>query len=69
MGNFKEYSDVDLAIVGNLPLEDIAHLKYVLEEETRIPYFFDVLSYESIVAEKLKEHVDTMGISIYQKSA
>ena len=38
-GNFKKGSDVDLAIIG-----DEKKASYQLNEETNLPYFFDVVN-------------------------
>jgi len=55
-GNYKEGSDIDLAIVG-----DEKKLNYILNEETNIPYFFDILNLEKISNENLKEHIKRVG--------
>ena len=36
-----------------------------LNEEYPLPYFFDVLNYDDIANDKLKEHIDTVGKEIY----
>ena len=48
-GNFKNGSDVDLALKGNqLKLEIVHEVSLLLNEETNMPYQFDVLSYFDI---------------------
>jgi type I restriction enzyme S subunit len=65
---FKEASDVDIAIKGvNVTFKTVAKLKYELEEETYIPFFFDVVAYNSIKSNELIEHIDTKGKILYQK--
>ncbi len=38
-----------------------------LNEETLMPYQFDVLDYAAIQAEQLVDHIDRMGILFYEK--
>ena len=69
MGNFKEASDVDIAIMGeHADFRIAAHLKYELEEETYLPYFFDIIAYNTIDNEALKEHLQKYGKEIYTKA-
>ena len=35
-------------------------------EESLLPYFVDVVIYEHITNEALREHIDRVGISIYK---
>lgn len=68
MGNFKKGSDVDIALKGSLDDSLLNRFRGVLEEEIPLPYFFDVIAYESIESNALKEHVDQYGKAIYQRS-
>lgn len=69
MGTFKNGSDVDIALKGAKLTSDIcASIHFELEEETLLPYFFDVTNYETVNNEKLKEHIDRIGKVIYQKN-
>lgn len=43
-----------------------AKLRYTLEEETNLPYFFDVVIYERIENEELKRVIDGGGRKIYE---
>ena len=36
-------------------------------EESLLPYYFDILDYDAIVNHDLKEHIDRVGIVIYQR--
>ncbi|MDP4008531.1 MAG: nucleotidyltransferase domain-containing protein [Candidatus Peregrinibacteria bacterium] len=68
IGNHKPYSDVDLAIVeGKVGLSDQLRVLSKIEEETNLPYFVDLLDYNSITNENLKKHIDTHGKVIYKK--
>ena len=67
-GNFKNGSDVDIALKGTgLDLDTITQISYWLNEETNMPYRFDVLNYESINETKLQEHIDRVGIEFYHR--
>jgi uncharacterized protein len=60
MGNFKPYSDIDLAIVGDVSERDIAAIAGELEE-LPLPYKFDVLALEGIQLPALRQHVADHG--------
>jgi predicted nucleotidyltransferase len=65
-GNFKKGSDVDIALKGTgLDFDTLSQISYWLNEETEMPYKFDVLNYYSITEPALKEHIDRMGIEFY----
>lgn len=68
ISTYKKASDVDIALKGERVTASLAaKLKFNLEEDTFLPYFFDFLAYPAIVNTKLREHIDTKGIIIYQK--
>lgn len=58
-GSFKSGSDIDLAIVG-----DERKISYILNEESTLPYFFDVVNLEKIENENLKKHINRVGKNI-----
>ena len=65
---FKPASDIDLALVYKKDDYRIAaSVKYKLEEETKIPYFFDVLDLKTISTEELKKHIEEFGVEIYRR--
>ena len=69
-GNFKNGSDVDIALKGTgLDFDIQSQISYWLNEETNMPYKFDVLIYEYIREPKLQEHIDRVGVEIYNKKA
>ncbi len=65
-GNYKNGSDVDIALKGKLNFETIAHISYLLNEETTMPYKFDILNYTAIKNNELIEHINRAGICFYQ---
>jgi len=63
--NHKPSSDVDLCIKGtNLSSSLISHLRYLLNEETNLPYFFDLVDYDRITSQELIKHIDEFGIDL-----
>ena len=65
-GTHRPSSDIDLAIKGKeITLDTLAKLRYILEEETNLPYFFDVVVYEKVENEELKRVIDGCGETIY----
>jgi len=65
-GTFSEGSDVDLAVKGCSETEVIA-VSAALNEETPLPYFFDVVACERISSPDLLEHINRVGIKIYEQ--
>ena len=64
LGTHKKSSDIDLAIKGKVDINTLSKLKYTLEEDTILPYFFDVVIYDNIKNIELKNHIDEFGISL-----
>lgn len=56
IGNYRDNSDIDLVLWGDLTEELIAKIKDELEE-LPLPYSFDIKSYDELPPE-LKEHID-----------
>jgi uncharacterized protein len=64
LGNYKKTSDIDFCIQGK-ELNDKAVTRMKIElEETTLPYFFDVVNYDTINNADLKTHIDQYGIEI-----
>ncbi len=65
-GNHKPGSDVDIALKGDeLTLNNISLLSDILNEETLMPYNFDLIDYYKIRNQELKDHIDRIGIRIF----
>ncbi|OGU14163.1 MAG: hypothetical protein A2X61_07155 [Ignavibacteria bacterium GWB2_35_12] len=61
---YKPGSDIDIAIVGDVRY--IAwDLSSELNEETLLPYHFDITDYNRIKEPALKEQIDKYGIVLY----
>ncbi len=65
LGKHRPSSDIDLAIKGNVDINTLSKLKYILEEEANLPYFFDIVIYDNLENIELKEHIDGVGEIIY----
>lgn len=67
-GNYRNGSDVDMALKGeNIPYHTILQISSILNEETLMPYHFDVLNYHTIENVHLVDHINRIGKIIYQK--
>lgn len=68
-GNYKLGSDVDIAICGEgITFDILTALHSALEEESPMPYFFDIVDYTHSNHKELKEHIERVGIVIYEKN-
>ncbi|MHB1651514.1 MAG: nucleotidyltransferase family protein [Desulfitobacteriaceae bacterium] len=66
-GNYKPGSDVDIAIWGSISFSILSRLHAILEEESPMPYFFDVVDYSHLTHQELKSHIDRVGIVFLTK--
>lgn len=65
-GTFRRGSDVDLALIGDdLSREDVLDTSLALNEETPLPYRFDVVDRARIENRELVEHIDRVGQELY----
>ncbi|SHK34263.1 Nucleotidyltransferase domain-containing protein [Anaerobranca californiensis DSM 14826] len=68
-GNYKRGSDIDIAVFGKQINENtINELRIILNEELPLPYYFDIVNYETIKDEDLKQEIDKYGIDFYKKN-
>lgn len=66
-GVFKDGSDVDLALMGvNLELNDILDASNEIEE-LLLPFKFDLIIYNRIEEKNLIEHIDRIGIVLFER--
>jgi len=67
-GTHKQGSDIDLALFGkDITLDILGTVQNYLNEETLLPYQFDILHYEKISNPSVKEHIDLWGKEIYKR--
>ncbi|WP_053406660.1 nucleotidyltransferase domain-containing protein [Persicobacter sp. CCB-QB2] len=65
-GSYRPGSDVDVALKGdNLTLNDVLSAMVDLDDSD-LPYLFDVIIYDRINEPALKEHIDRVGLSLYE---
>lgn len=67
-GSYKQGSDVDIAIYGhNVSFHTVSKLHALLEDESPMPYFFDVVDGTHLDHADLKDHIERVGQPIYEK--
>lgn len=67
-GNFRNGSDVDIVLKGgNITRNTILTISSELNDETIMPYHFDVLNFNAIQNEDLVAHIQRVGKIIYKQ--
>lgn len=64
-GNYRHGSDIDIALKGDIDFRTIARLSYLLNQDSLMPYKFDLVNYARLEHQELKEHIDRVGVPIY----
>jgi predicted nucleotidyltransferase len=65
-GNYKNGSDVDVAIKSqSLSNEELNTIDNELNENSNLPYKFDIVHYEKIQTPELKDHIDRIGKRLF----
>lgn len=69
-GTYRQGSDVDISIKGKYVTHStVLKLSDDLEEERPLPYFFDIVDYNSLQEDDpLKQHIDRVGVVLFQAS-
>ena len=69
MGNYKPGSDIDIVLKSaiKIPLEKIVQINSAIEQTT-LPYKVDLIDFQSINNDSLKEHITTYGQPLFAKS-
>lgn len=66
-GNFKEGSDIDLALIGrNLSHSYLSELREIIDD-LNMPYSVDLVLYNEKLDIKLREHIDRVGLVFFKK--
>lgn len=68
LNTHKKGSDIDIALKGKEIASIAPTISGMLNEESHLPYFCDILDYSVIDNEDLKDHIDRIGQQIYKKS-
>lgn len=66
-GTQKTGSDVDIAIKGKIPEQTATRISGELNDESPLPYTFDIVDFNSLENQALKEHIERVGVSFYKK--
>jgi predicted nucleotidyltransferase len=68
-GTNKKASDIDMAIKGkDISDKTVKRLSARLNEELPLPYFIDIVHYETIQNQDLIDHIERVGEIIYRKN-
>ncbi len=65
-GNFREGSDIDIAISGDIDAKILGDIAEDLDE-LLLPYTIDLLVCETLKNDKLRKHIDRVGKLLYEK--
>lgn len=65
-GNFKEGSDIDITLRGEISKEDYSKLWHKLDDSF-IPYKFDISIYNDLKSESLIKHINRVGKTFYKR--
>ena len=61
-GTYKKGSDIDIAIKGReIDHKLVMALSSRFNEETSMPYFFDIVHYDALTDPELRAHIDRVG--------
>lgn len=67
-GNYRQGSDVDIVLKGKLLDHNIINrISYILNEETLMPYRFDIVNFDKIKNRELLSHINRNGKLIFSK--
>ncbi len=66
MGTFRNGSDIDFAIFGDVDKNLIKQIAYEIDE-LETPYMFDITDYSTIQNVDLKDHIDRVGKVFFER--
>lgn len=66
-GNYKEGSDIDITLKGEVTNNDLSKLWHKLDD-SYIPYKFDISIYTQLKSESLIEHINRVGKTLYKRN-
>jgi hypothetical protein len=68
-GTNRPGANVGLTLIGEqVTRKTVSYIRGVLDDESPIPYFFDVIHWDTIANKKPKEELQQTGQLIYQRS-
>jgi predicted nucleotidyltransferase len=62
-GNYREGSDIDLTVKGNLTFDDLVKMSVNLDD-LNLPWEIDLSLYSQIKNKDLLDHIDRVGVAI-----
>lgn len=65
LNRHRKGSDVDIALKGKNIDSVTAAVAGLLNDESPLPYYFDIIDYHHIDNPDLKDHIDRVGQSLY----
>ena len=66
-GNYREGSDIDISLVGdNIDLSLLLRIETELDN-LLLPYFIDISIFNKIENQELVDHINRVGILLYEK--
>jgi len=65
-GNYREGSDIDITLKGEVTKEDLNKLWHKLDDSF-IPYKFDISIYKDLKSQSLIEHIERVGKTFYKR--
>ncbi len=66
-GNYREGSDIDLTLIGDLNYNELIQLKLEFEE-SNIPYLIDISIFSDLQSKSLIEHINRVGKIFYDRN-
>lgn len=67
-GNYKKGSDVDIAVKGARITHDVVlAISFALNEDSGMPYFFDIVHFEEITEKELLDHITRVGQGVFSR--
>jgi predicted nucleotidyltransferase len=66
-GTHSPGSDVDIALEGDITFDLVREVSRSLNQDSTMPYRFDILDYAAIESQELREHIDRVGIALLDR--
>lgn len=67
LGTYKPGSDIALALFGNQVTPDLIATVAILIDDLLLPYTLDLTAYSSIDNDALREHIDRVGVELFDR--
>lgn len=67
-GNFRNGSDIDLALQGPIDFSELAKIAWELDD-LLLPWEIDLLQFDNLTNPELREHIARVGQVFYQRLA